>query len=260
MSSSASANRGHLRCLTVTCLLLFVANSADGQGGPPMITDDPGTPGNGKWEIETAFTFQRTPERKTFEGPVLDFNYGWGERIQLKYEVGWDFVDNKRDPDRGRHSGTGNSLAGFKYRFLDEDRHGFALSLYPQIEFNTPPGVSRRGVVESGTNVFLPVEVSKTFGPIQVAGEMGYELIQHGRDQWMYGVVAEYPLTKKIELLGEFRGNLDQDFRRNDLILNFGTRISLTEKIGFIFSAGRSVRSSHDSPTALVYAGLRFLL
>ena len=45
-----------------------------------------------------------------------------------------------------------------------------------------------------------------------------------------------------------------------ELILNFGTRISLTEKIGFIFSAGRSVRSSHDSPTALVYAGLRFLL
>src|SRR5438270_11046679 len=93
MSSSASVNRGDFRRLAMICLMLFVADSVYGQGGPPMITDDPGTPGNGKWEIETAFTFLRTPERKTFEGPVLDFNYGWGERIQLKYEVGWDWAD-----------------------------------------------------------------------------------------------------------------------------------------------------------------------
>ena len=34
------------------------ASEALGQGGPPMITDDPGTPGNGKWEINLAIAFE----------------------------------------------------------------------------------------------------------------------------------------------------------------------------------------------------------
>jgi hypothetical protein len=37
-------------------LFAAVARVALGQGGPPMITDDPGTPGNGKWENNFAIS------------------------------------------------------------------------------------------------------------------------------------------------------------------------------------------------------------
>ncbi len=67
-------------------------------------------------------------------------------------------------------------------------------------------------------------------------------------------------VNKGLELLGEIHGNVDQDFRRNDLIINFGTRWDLNETVTLLLSCGRSLRSSDDSPTLLVYAGLRFNL
>ena len=54
------------------------------QGGPPMLTDDPGTPGSGVWEINTAYLEQRTTEERVRSFPHVDFNYGLGEHVQLK--------------------------------------------------------------------------------------------------------------------------------------------------------------------------------
>jgi hypothetical protein len=42
-------------------LVAAVARVTFGQGGPPMITDDPGTPGNGKWENNSTITLERPP-------------------------------------------------------------------------------------------------------------------------------------------------------------------------------------------------------
>ena len=57
------------------------------QGGPPLLTDDPGTPGNRNWEINIASTQFFSPRENEIETPLLDINYGLGDRIQLKYEV-----------------------------------------------------------------------------------------------------------------------------------------------------------------------------
>ena len=51
---------------------------ASAQGGPPMITDDPGTPGNGKWENNLAVAFEHRPNERSFDSPAIDLNYGVG--------------------------------------------------------------------------------------------------------------------------------------------------------------------------------------
>ena len=38
-----------------------------GQGGPPMITDDPGTPGPGKWEINLAVAWAHRPAETSLD-------------------------------------------------------------------------------------------------------------------------------------------------------------------------------------------------
>ena len=53
-----------LSLVAVAAHVLLFATPAYAQGGPPLITDDPGTPGNGKWEINIPFTFERTREKK----------------------------------------------------------------------------------------------------------------------------------------------------------------------------------------------------
>jgi len=64
-------------------LVAAVARVAFGQGGPPMITDDPGTPGNGKWENNLAIIFEHRPNETSIDVPEIDLNYGVGDHIQL---------------------------------------------------------------------------------------------------------------------------------------------------------------------------------
>ena len=77
------------------------------QAGPPMATDDPGTPGNGHWEINFAALVTRTSDGSAYELPLIDANYGVGDRVQLKLETPYE-VDTHDD----RHSGVGSGLLG----------------------------------------------------------------------------------------------------------------------------------------------------
>ena len=81
--------------IALSALPAFIVGVPDarGQGGPPLITDDPGTPGPGKWEIQFSFAHERSQNERVYEAPLLDINYGVGERIQLKYEVTYLTVD-----------------------------------------------------------------------------------------------------------------------------------------------------------------------
>jgi hypothetical protein len=70
-----------IRLGIVVLLLTAFAGRAYGQGGPPLITDDPGTPGDGKWEVNAAFTHERAGRERVYEAPLLDVNCGLGDHI-----------------------------------------------------------------------------------------------------------------------------------------------------------------------------------
>src|ERR1700690_1460743 len=147
-------------------ILLTVGGSAF--AGPPLLTDDPDTPGDNHWEINIAFTLDKRNAEATYEVPIVDLNYGVGDNIQLKYEVPWLVHYEK---GAGTQCGVGNSLVGVKWRFLDEGKNGVDMSVYPQLEFNPLTSSVGRGLVAEGTSLLLPVEVSKKFGPVLVDGE-----------------------------------------------------------------------------------------
>ena len=63
-------------------IIVLLSGSSDfAQGGPPLLTDDPGTPGDGNWEINIGFTIEKLLQETLYEAPILDINYGLGERI-----------------------------------------------------------------------------------------------------------------------------------------------------------------------------------
>jgi hypothetical protein len=146
-------------------LFLLAAGRARAQGGPPLFTDDPGTPGSGNWEVNVAMTLDRTAFLSTWGTPLVDANYGWGERVQLKLEMPWVVESD----DLGTRGGVGNPLFGVKWRFLDEDSAGIAVSTYPQFGFNLASSSADRGLVEREASFLLPVSAVKTVGPVPVA-------------------------------------------------------------------------------------------
>src|ERR1700730_11610703 len=79
-----------LRCVLVTTVAsALLPAHAFAQGGPPLLTDDPDTPGPGHWEINIAALMEKTRSQRRVEVPRVDLNYGVGRRIQLKFEMPW---------------------------------------------------------------------------------------------------------------------------------------------------------------------------
>jgi hypothetical protein len=226
------------------------------QGGPPLLTDDPGTPGNGNSELNIAFTLERFRHESLYEAPLLDFNYGVGERIQLKIELPWLLKHENPGPDA---SGLGNVLLGFKYRFLDHDKSEVDVSFYPQAEFRTTAHSRRTGLVGEGLSLLLPVQAAREFGPIGINVELGYLLAEEEEDAWVWGVALSHDLVEGLEILGEIHGVTGTRFDRGELVWNIGARIKLNDLNTVLLSVGRGIRGeSREEPSLLIYLGLQF--
>jgi len=250
-----------MRSLVLLLFLLAVGVAAlprrvVAQGGPPLLTDDPKTPGNGHWEINVAWTLSQKQNERLFAIPLIDINYGLGQHIQLKAEVPWLVLQERRG---GTQSGIGSANLGVKWRFLDKDRHSFAMSTYPQLEIRTSASSVRRGLIEQSGELRLPVEISRELGPVTIDGEVGYQVVQREKDEVLYGLVVAGEVNKRLELVSEIHGTAKRNFAGNELIFNVGGRFKMSEHYTLLFSTGRSLgRAVTGRPTLLAYVGCQF--
>jgi hypothetical protein len=241
--------------LLVLLIVSLSRTSSFCQGGPPLITDDPETPGNDHWEINIAATLMARHDERLWQVPDLDINYGLGERIQLKLDISWLVLEQH---GRGPIGGAGDWIAGVKWRFLDEDKYGVSISVYPQIEWNIVQSSIRRGLVERGTQYLLPVQIARRVGPVELDFECGYKFFQGSTDEWIYGLAGGWPISEKLELLGELFGIASRRFDTNELILNFGARQKLTENATLLMAIGRDLRSTAGAQLQLIgYFGVQ---
>jgi hypothetical protein len=251
------ARKGRLRpTFLALASLLALSTSSRGQGGPPLLTDDPGTPGDGVFEFNLAATYQGSSSATLWEAPLLDLNYGVGERTQLKLEIPWVILDEE---DRETRSGLGNGLIGVKWRFLDEAESGVSVSTYPQLEFNTSSSSEREGLVEEGTEFFLPFELERHFGLVGVDGELGYANREGGDDGWVWGLAVGRDMTEELELLAEIHGEGALELDEGEIVGDVGFRWRLGEHETVLFSIGHGLRD-RDETEWLGYLGVQFLI
>ena len=222
-----------------------------------MITDDPGTPGSGKWEINLAISFEHRSGQTSLDLPEIDLNYGVGENIQLTLQTAPVLL--KRE-DRGLIAGLGGTETAVKWRFLDEEKSGFDVSMFPRIIFNIQQSSARHGLAEDGTRFQIPFEIAKTFGRFHADAEFGPVGISVGRSEWLYGMVGGFDVAKPTMLMAELHGTSRTNFTRDVLTLNFGVRQKLSERCIFIGSLGHELRAPGDESLALIgYAGMQLL-
>jgi hypothetical protein len=237
-------------------LVASVAQIAFGQGGPPMITDDPGTPGNGKWEDNLAIIFAHRPNETSIDLPEIDLNYGVGDHIQLTLQTAPVLL--KRS-GHGLVGGLGETEAAVKWRFLDETTSGFDISLFPRVIFNAGRSSVRRGLTEDGTRFQIPFQAAKAFGRWHVDAELGPRASTVGRSEWLDGIVCGFDLTNATMLMAELHDESRMNLSRDVLTLNFGLRHAFTKNYTLIVSMGHELRSP-DQPTALIgYFGMQFV-
>jgi hypothetical protein len=236
--------------------LLGQTGAAFAQGGPPMVTDDPDTPGNGKWEINLAGLGSRTRAgRWEVSLPDADINYGWGDHVQLKLDVPWTFV---RESGEGWRSGLGAGNVGVKWRFIDEEEHGFSMSTYPQYLSSWSSSSKNRGITSEQKEFFLPVEISGKAGEWDLDGEAGRNFVQHGDSQWVVGGIVGHACGEGRECLFEVHeAHAPHD---SHLLANFGLHWKLSESMVLLASAGRELTPHGDDQQGFVfYLGVQLL-
>ena len=228
------------------------------QGGPPMLTDDPGTPGNGAWEINFAYLEEHNRQERLRSFPHVDFNYGVGDHIQLKYETGWLFADAPEGG--GVKSGLDDSLLGLKWRFLDQERNGLDMSVYPQLQVENPTGSVARGIAEPGPNLLLPLEIGHDFGKTKLIGELGYQYFRAGENEWVFGLLGALQVSETLELMAEVRSFSENLLDRGDVVMNLGLRRTLSPRAKLLASVGTGLTNGPESPTFIAYLGVQLVL
>jgi hypothetical protein len=234
--------------LTIICFPLSLL------AGPPILTDDTGTPGPGKWETNVGFTIEKRQDTTLYNTPALDLNYGIGDRIQLNYSVSWIVLDATNEAAK---SGLGNSEVAVKWRFLDEDKNGMALSVYPRFIFNNSVSSADRGLVDKGTVFRLPFQMEKKIGIIIINPEIGHDFRQEGGDGWLYALALKYVEIKGLDILAEVFGTADNSFNNAEHVFDVGIRADVSDNYTVLASIGRSLNDAPDKPKLLSYVGLQ---
>jgi hypothetical protein len=211
-------------------------------------------------------------------------NYGWGNRIQLKYELPMAMHES-REGKGSLVAGPGDSLLGVKWRFFEYVRNAalkrvrnedasepdFSISTYPQLSLNNPTSSVRRGVVDPGPQFLLPIEANARFGPILIDGEVGYWFTNHNVSQsWIRGLIAGHEFSPKTEAYAEIYDQQDANRvngepKEREATLGLGGRRGLnrTNTILLLLMAGRSfqhVAPENGQPSWIAYVGVQLLL
>ncbi|MFZ3214444.1 MAG: hypothetical protein WA192_00110 [Candidatus Acidiferrales bacterium] len=234
---------------------------ARAQGGPPLLTNDPGTPGNGNWEINLGVMQVLRQGTNIFQVPQIDLNYGLGDRIQLTYEVPYVLQNSTGQPVQ---TGWSNGLPGVKWRFFQQDHGGWNISTFPQLEINGPPGSVKLGLAGGGTRFLLPFEVTKAAGPINLDFEAGYFFPFHSaqsHQERILGLAAGHVFTPKFEMIGEGYNDSVRGVPPHDTTFDLGGRYKFHKGLLLLFMAGRSFAgNSSGQPEFVGYVGLQILL
>jgi len=246
------------RALLCTLAICVVAGGeARAQGGPPMITDDPGTPGDKKWEINLALAFEHRSGETASDLPAIDLNYGVGEHIQLTLQTAPVFLKRK---GHGLIGGPGGTEAAVKWRFLDQQQNGdgIDMSMFPRVIFNVVHSSARRGLSQEGTRFQIPLQMAKAFGRWHADFEFGPHASSVGRSEWLYGIVAGLDASKRTLLMAELHGTSRMNFTRDVLTVNVGVHHEFSQTRILIVSLGREIRSP-DPLATIGYFGMQLL-
>jgi hypothetical protein len=249
-----------VRLLVLACATSVAAPlTARAQGGPPFLTNDPGTPGAGRWELNLAWLQQRSDARRVGRLPHFDLNYGVGNRFQLNYEVGELWIN---EPGSARVRGMTNSGFGVKWRFRDHEAHRFAMSIHPQFEFRNPGSSSAgAGLVADENRLVLPFQIEKEFAHLVLTGEIGYVVPSKSDPSWLFGVVLGRRLSDRLEAGIDLHGECSAAAEHWKFAALVGVRAKVSKHFSFLGAIGREVQNDFERQLAVIsYLALRVQL
>lgn len=213
---------------------LTLALAAPAMAGPPYLTDDPEPTATGHWEIYAFTASERDADGDVDADAGVDLNYGAAKGVQLTATVPVSF---SRERLRGWRGGAGDLEVAVKYRFIDDEKHGFSAAVFPRAILPTS-GIES----DERTRILLPLWMQKEFrGGTTVFGGGGYEVNPGpgNRNFWQAAVAVTQELSDAVSAGGEIAWQQrDERGATNQTSAGVGTIIKLSDRYGLLFSGG----------------------
>jgi len=244
--------------LLILCGFLVAPRTGRAQAGPPFLTNDPGTPGDANWEINLGSMQTLARGFASYQIPQIDLNFGVGDRIQLTYEMPYVIDTASGAPT---HGGWGNGYPGIKWRFLDQGEDGWQASIFPQVETAGTRLARTDGVADAGPRYFLPVEIYRKLGPLDVDLEVGYYAFGQAAKERIVGFAVGRSVSDRLELEGEIYDDHARGAGPHFTTLDLGGRFKFRPGVIGLLMVGRSVNGfSQGQPEYMSYLGVQILL
>ncbi len=218
---------------------LSLAMPSTVESGPPFITDDPEPVEYRNWELYVASQFRHAHDQDSSTLPHFEANYGLVPDLQIHLLAPLQYA---KQEGQSSQYGYGDTEIGAKYRFIHETKYMPQVGVYPLLEL--PTGDESRGLGNGKTQVFLPLWVQKSWGPLTSYGGGGYWFNpgEGNRDYWQLGWVLQRELNKRLilgaELYYKTAARTDLDDSEG---FNVGAIINFTDNHHLLFSVGQDI-------------------
>jgi len=171
----------------------------------PLISDDTGTQGTGKFQVEVNGVLA-TDEEGPVETNMLAFGVSLaaGVREDVDIVVGAPYIilEEKIAGTTVDEQGPGDVVLEAKWRFFEKEGASFAIK--PGISL--PLGDEDKGLGTGENGYFLFAIASMEAEPVTVHGNLGYMRNENNageeKDLWHVSVAAEYEMTESAHLVG----------------------------------------------------------
>jgi len=220
-----------VKLCAIAALSLSIA--APAIAGPPYLSDDPAPTDKDHWEI---YTFAAADGfRSSIDADAgADLNYGPVKDVQLTATLPLSF---SHEPGDRWRSGTGDVEFAVKYRFVDDEKHGLSIAMFPRAIL---PSSSLEG--HERTRILLPVWAQKDFaGGTSLFGGGGYEINPGtgNRNFWQGGAAVTHDFSDKLSLGAEiFRQGADTHGGTAETSAGVGSIVKLSDHYALLFSGG----------------------
>lgn len=240
------ARSRHVGVLAFLCILPL----------PVAATEDTDTPGAGKWEINLGVSATRSGGAWEYGLPDADLNYGLGDSMQLL--LGGTRT-SLHEPGMAARSGAGRATAGLKWRLVDQEQGGFALALFPRYSWNPSASAERRGIVEPGTSLVLPLLLGVRQGDTGYYGEFGRTFDSGGANAWLHGIKVLHRCRDNVECRIELQHEI-VSATGHQTTVSAGFKWALNDTYVFVAGIGRDVGRDRDGARGIILnLGLQML-
>jgi hypothetical protein len=235
-----------LKILMGTCAVLFALTGMS-YAAHPLITDDTGTQGKGKYQFEFVGEYGHGKENgvttDTFVIPTVPvLSYGMADTVDLVLSISYQRIETKMDDITTTKRGISDAFVQVKWRFYEKDEWSCAMKPGATL----PTGDENKGLGNGKSSYSMFFITTKELHPWALHLDLGYihneyklqaDEDANRKDIWHASLASEVKVLKDLKAVADIgiERNSDRTSNTDPAFLLAGLVHSITESVDVDF-------------------------